>query len=611
VKWEARQGAVVWREVARSARRWQTYAARSGFSAVLLGVLVLGIWLATAASSVDWIQSTNAPWIGRALFITFTSIQVLVSLFMAPVVTARAVIEERVEGTLELLILTPLTTRTLLLGKVASRLLVLSMIVLGSLPLLALAVTLGGVAVTEVVLATLGNAVTLVVMGALGAFFALFTRSPLLAALAAAGWAFLAFLGLPAVFGLLIAQPAGAAQVSPFFASLGDWSGLVLPLMWAPTVVLVWLLGARMFELSAANAAVSRYFDPAVWASRSALWGFVAFVVASCTLLPVGVGLCWSTHDATSLGGTAVFAVGWVLAALWTQGLILLSTWLYLRLGMDLVDALERMLDGVGAQRSKLRINRAAGIGHNPVRWRETRSGAWGRGAVPVLAIWGLILLALLQSGLWIFPGGVLGLGIANAGLGIVLAVWIGVGSIEQERRGRSLDLLRVSTLTSRAIIGGKLAGLAVPSLPLVLFGGLLVFLGTPHAAFFTLFGASSIGLELVLMLVRGALSAAWLVGLWFVASTLGVVLALRMRNPASAYAMVGAILGSGILLPAFLSWTIQSRWLAMPFRLLAAPFIPGDAIVELIVATIGMGVLGVGLYAVAVARLRTWGEGA
>jgi hypothetical protein len=86
---------------------------------------------------------------------------------------------------------------------------------------------------------------------------------------------------------------------------------------------------------------------------------------------------------------------------------------------------------------------------------------------------------------------------------------------------------------------------------------------------------------------------------------------ALRMRNPASAYAMVGAILGSSILLPAFLSWTIQSRWLAMPFRLLAAPFIPGDAIVELIVATIGMGVLGIGLYAVAVARLRTWGEGA
>jgi hypothetical protein len=37
----------------------------------------------------------------------------------------------------------------------------------------------------------------------------------------------------------------------------------------------------------------------------------------------------------------------------------------------------------------------------------------------------------------------------------------------------------------------------------------------------------------------------------------------------------------------------------------------PGLAIVELFVATIGMGVLGIGLYAVAVARLRTWGEGA
>ena len=612
MRWEAQRGAVVWRETTRAARRWQTYAGRSGFSALLLGVLVVGIWGATYASSADWFGSGESAMLGRALFVLFTSIQLLIALVMAPVATSRAVIEERVEGTLELLVLTPLTLPTLLLGKLASRVLVLGMIVLGSVPLMALAVTLGGVAVEEVVLATLGNAVTLVVMGVVGAFFGLFTRSPLLAGLAAMGWALLAFLGLPGPFALLIGDAGGTAQVSPFFSSLGGWSGLVLPLMWVPTVLMTFLLTARLFGLRVANAAVGRYFEPEVWYGRTVLWGFVAFVVASCTILPVGVALCWSVQGSSTLVSSVVFVLGWILCAAWTQGVMLLSTWMYLRLGMDLTDALESLLDGVGAQRAAMRRSLGERIGRNPVRWREGRASAWGRGALPVLSIWGIAMLALLQAFVWLVPGGALALGLGNAALGIGMAVWIGVGSIEQERRGRSLDLLRVSTLSSRAIVLGKLAGLTRPSLPLVSFGAALVVVGVPHARTIELvelaFKADATE-QLVLSLVHGVLAAVWLHALWLALAGLGLVLALRMKNPGSAYLATGAVALVGVLVPAFLAWTLSGwGWLAVPFRALAGPAAPGLPFGETLFGIVALTATGVGLLALATARLRTWG---
>ncbi|MFT7521514.1 MAG: ABC-type transport system involved in multi-copper enzyme maturation permease subunit, partial [Kiritimatiellia bacterium] len=224
----ASNSAVLWREIARTSRRWQTYLGRAAFSMALLGAILLGSYLSMEFRSVQD-QSQNAQ-LARYLFISITVFQMLISLVMAPMVSAKAIIEERLDGTLDLLVLTPITAMRLLTSKVLSRVLVLLLIVLGSLPLLAQVVTLGGVSVIEVVLATLGNLVMIVVLGTLGGWFGLFTKSPIIATLASAGWALLAFLGLPGIYAAMAVRWQATAMVSPFFASLGDWGGLAMPL---------------------------------------------------------------------------------------------------------------------------------------------------------------------------------------------------------------------------------------------------------------------------------------------------------------------------------------------------------------------------------------------
>ena len=58
--------AVLLREAARTSRRWQTYAARLGFSGVLIGGLLMAIWAAVAAPFSDPAQ---LGWLGRGLFV--------------------------------------------------------------------------------------------------------------------------------------------------------------------------------------------------------------------------------------------------------------------------------------------------------------------------------------------------------------------------------------------------------------------------------------------------------------------------------------------------------------------------------------------------------------
>ncbi|TVQ89964.1 MAG: hypothetical protein EA397_13470 [Deltaproteobacteria bacterium] len=601
---QARNTAVVWRETTRSARRWQTYAARSGFSALLLGVLVFGIWSMTFVASQDLLDNDNAPLMGRALFITFTVIQMLIGLLMAPVVTAKAVIEERIEGTLDLMVLTPLSGRQLLTGKVAARLLWLGTIVLGSLPLLALAVTLGGVAVTEVVLATLGNAVSLVVMGALGAFFGLFTRSPMLALLASAGWAFLAFLLLPAGFALLVGDTSAMAHISPFFASAGTWSGLLLSVTWIPTVVLIWVLAGRLFELSAARASLHRYFEGKVWFAGPAAVAGALFVVSCFALLPFGVAVSWISVVSTGLRWSLVWWLGWAVCFGWTQLLVLLCTWAYLRLGMDLVDAVEGMLTGLGRSRGAWRKQRGTKIWSNPVAWRESQISGWGRGALPLLVIWTVVAFTILQTGLWIIPGGVLGIGLVNTVLALLLTLWSSVGSIEQERKGRSLDMLRVSTLSDRRIIVGKLMGIGAPTLPLIAISCLLLIIGLPHAGLLSIADRPTLILELV---ARGVLSSIWLVVFWGVVALGGMALALRLRNPSTAYMVWGGTLFAYLMIPTFLAWTLSalSFWLTLPFRILVPPLVSGSPMVEHLVGTALLLSLAIGLYLHLVRNLR------
>lgn len=607
--------AVLWRESARTSRRWQTYATRAGFSGALLALLLFGIWASMAVTTADWVDKSDTAWMGRVLFITFTVMQMVISLFMAPMTTARAVIEERLEGTLDLLVLTPLSAGALLGSKVLSRLLVLITVVLGSLPLLALVTTLGGVSVTEVVLVTVGNVVTLFVMGAMGAYFGLFTKSPVIASLAAAGWALLAFLGLPALYALITASTSGSAHVSPFFASAGDWWGLVLPLTWVPTILLTWVIGTRLFRLKMANAELRRYFSDDVWQTRKALiWGGV-FLGLCVTVLPLGTILAWMHTSAVNGGGhvsTMIWALGGAGRALswvWTQGLVLLCTWFYLRLGMDLVDAFEGMLGQMGRDRARRRKSRGHRIWRNPIAWREARVSAWGRGGLPLLIGWGLVLFAILQSGLWLIPGGVLTVGAANAAAALLLTCWLAAGSIEQERHGRSLEMLLVSRMSSTRIVWGKLFALMFPTLPVLLISIPLFVIGFPHLEMLFSLDRSDGGSVFASAVGRGLFTSVWLLGFWLFAAMASMWVALRVRTPATAYGAAVGLVAAVILVPTFLAWVLSDwYWVSLPFRVVMPVAVKSANPFELLFSTGLFTGLGLVLFVYIAARIRAWG---
>lgn len=608
-------GAVLMRESTRTSRRWQTYATRAGFSGALLALLLFGIYASIYFTSSDWFDQSDNAVMGRVLFVGFTVIQMVIALFMAPMMTSRAIIEERTEGTLDLLVLTPLDARSLLGAKVLSRILLLLTVVLGSLPLMALVTTLGGVSTTEVVLVTVGNGVTLVVMGAMGAYFGLFTKSPIIASLASAGWALLAFLGLPAIYAVVTASTTGSAHVSPFFASAGDWWGLVLPLTWLPTVWLTWILGTRLFRLKMANAELRRYFSDEVWESKRVLrWGIV-FGITCVTLLPIAVVLSWSHTmgvqgaQTPSVALLALGGVGRVVGWIWTQGLILLSTWFYLRLGMDLVDAFEGMLDQMGRDRARRRKSRGHKIWRNPVAWREARVSAWGRGGLPLLIGWGLILFAVLQTGLWLIPGGTLTVGAANAAAAMLLTVWLAAGSIEQERHGSTLEMVLVSRMSSSRIVWGKLLALSLPTLPVVILSMPFLVVGFAHLDMFTSMGRSDAASQFGYSFVRGAMTCIWLLAFWFFGAMVSMWIALRVRNPASSYgAAVGAV-ASLIVIPTFLAWVLSEWWwAALPFRLLVPVTTPFPAAWEILLSTTGLLAASVVIFALLASRVRAWG---
>jgi len=607
--------AVLWREGARTSRRWQTYALRAGFSAALLGLLLFGIWASMTLQTQDWFDESQSAYMGRALFIGFTVIQMVISMFMAPMMTSRAIVEERLEGTLDLLVLTPLRADALLGSKVGSRLLVLLTVVLGSMPLLALVTTLGGVSVTEVVLVTVGNAVTLVVLGVMGAYFGLFTKSPIIATLASTGWALLAFLGLPGVYGLMTGAWTASAHVSPFFASAGDAWGVLLLLTYVPTVLLAWRLGTRLFKLKMANAELRRYFSDKVWGTRAVMIGGAIFLVLSLTMLPLGITLAW-THTVADQSAQGASTTVWLLGGagralvyLWTHGLVLLGTWFYLRLGMDLVDAFEGMLDQMGRDRARRRKSRGHRIWRNPVAWREARVSAWGRGGLPLLIGWGLVLFAIAQTGMWLLPGGLLTVGTANAAAAMLLTVWLAAGSIEQERRGSTLSMVLVSRMSSWRIVLGKLLALAAPTLPVVAISIPLLLIGFPQVDVFSAWDRSDGGWLVAGSFARGALTGVWLLAFWLAAALTAMWVALRVRNPASAYGASVGVVASYVLIPTFLIWVLREWWwAALPFRLLVPVTAPSASALEIIASSAGLVGLAVLLFVVMSLRIRSWG---
>jgi ABC-type transport system involved in multi-copper enzyme maturation permease subunit len=592
--------AVLLREAARTSRRWQTYASRAGFSGVLLVVLLLGIWGAVSATRSAMVDVASLASLGRGLFIAFSVVQTLLALILAPLVTASAITEETDERTLEMLVLTRLRPEQILTAKILSRVLVLVTVVCGALPVMALVVNLGGVSAVEVVSVTVHTLTTVVVMSVLGAFFALFTRSPTLATAAAASYAVPFFALYPAIYVVATGNPLSSAHFSTFAAPVAtDWSALLPPLSFLPSIALTLHLSAPLFQQKVSSASIQRAFSEDIWRSR--VWGVVLagwFVVGVLTL-PWMTPLSYMFHGAVGPSGWAWYGIGAFLWVYFTFGAAV-WTWAFLRVGMDVVDGIDAVFSGsspLSGDRSRTSVE----VGDNPIVWREARFRAWSSTALPMLMVWGFLLLGVFQTGWWIIPGGLLAVGVINTLFTFGFASWLATRSVAEERRRGTFELLLCTTLPARSILFGKALSALLPTAPMMALSLVLLVLGVPHLQMFSGGGVEARGL------LVGLLAFAWTVPVWLLAVVGSMTLALRSQRPASAFGvvMVGILLCFG--LPAVLARIFPDSWVSVAAGVLAPPLAGNTNPLVTLLSSSALALVVVALSARMVTHLRKW----
>ena len=148
-------------ECTTAARRWQTYAARAGFLAILF-VSLTSVWVIKLGGDPYGLNISKLAAVGESFFYAIVGTQLALVLLAAPAFTAGAICLDRARGTLAHMLVTDLSAAEIVLGKLGSRLLPVLGLVIAGLPILALATLLGGIDPTALFggfLVTLGVAV--------------------------------------------------------------------------------------------------------------------------------------------------------------------------------------------------------------------------------------------------------------------------------------------------------------------------------------------------------------------------------------------------------------------------------------------------------------------
>jgi ABC-type transport system involved in multi-copper enzyme maturation permease subunit len=144
----------------KASRRWQGYAGRAVFVAVLLLGLA-SVWVGQLGGE-SLVPIRAMAEIGRGFYNVIVVTQLTLVFLAAPAATAGSICQDKVSGTLAQMLLTDLSDAEIVLGKLAARLVPVLGLVCAALPVLALATLLGGVDplhLTSVFLVTVGAAV--------------------------------------------------------------------------------------------------------------------------------------------------------------------------------------------------------------------------------------------------------------------------------------------------------------------------------------------------------------------------------------------------------------------------------------------------------------------
>ncbi|HYU19603.1 MAG TPA: ABC transporter permease subunit [Chloroflexota bacterium] len=185
-----------------------------------LAVALYGVVAASTTGSV----ATGTP-VGKLYFATVSGFELALICLLAPALTADLISGERERRTYDLLLVTPLSSGQIVVGKLVAGLGSLLVLLILALPLQAIGIVLGGVGLEELGVAFAILVLTALTYGCVGLFWSTRLRTTRSAMAMAYGMTALGILGQPAVLflGLLLVQIFGlpASLLGQAFVSGG------------------------------------------------------------------------------------------------------------------------------------------------------------------------------------------------------------------------------------------------------------------------------------------------------------------------------------------------------------------------------------------------------
>ena len=165
-----------------------------------LTALAIGLYATIAGAQAGPLIGAPA---GKLYFAVVTALELGLICLLAPALTADLISGERERRTLDLLLVTPLSHRQIVVGKLIAALGSLLLLIVLALPIQAVAVLLGGVGVEELLVGLGILVLTATTYGCLGLYWSAWLRTTRGAVLLAYATTLLAVGGVP--FGLLVA----------------------------------------------------------------------------------------------------------------------------------------------------------------------------------------------------------------------------------------------------------------------------------------------------------------------------------------------------------------------------------------------------------------------
>lgn len=393
-----------------TARRWQVYAARSGFVLVLL----LGLWgiFAEWSARGGGLTTRQQAAIGQSFFFVTSIIQLGLVGLAAPAAAAGAICQEKARGNLVLMLATDLSSAEIVLGKLVARLMPVLGLIACTFPVTAMTTLMGGVDPVHVN----GAFAVLLSIGVFGCSLALTLSvwGRKIHEVLLATYAFgLAWLVLPVVLMIL-------PNLLPALA----------PLRLARPAPMLLLANPVYLVMASVEGGPGGAF-PSVTLGRQL--GFLAIGLAVSTLL------------------------------------LLIAAWRIRRVAVrePRPGKTSANLGALGRLARSIPLLRGPSLDANPVLWREmqrTRPGLWAR------LIWGAFAVASVGitlptiAGVW--AGNRAAAEWATVWIGLQVAVGLlllsipAATSLAEERQRGSLDVLMTTPLTTSSIVRAKWIGI-------------------------------------------------------------------------------------------------------------------------------------------------------